>query len=145
MARRTKEEAQQTRCNIMSTALDLFCQQGLARTSLTDIAKATDLTRGAIYWHFQNKVDLFQAMLERLHLPLEELAQASEREDEPNPLGQTRELLVRLIEGPVSGDALARDAGLLVHLAGYQCTAAGMVNMFPHTAHVESMAVFDRV
>jgi 23S rRNA (uracil1939-C5)-methyltransferase len=40
---------------------------------------------------------------------------------------------------------LARDAGLLVHLAGYQCTAAGMVNMFPHTAHVESMAVFERV
>jgi len=40
---------------------------------------------------------------------------------------------------------LARDAGLLVHLAGYQCTAAGMVNMFPHTAHVESIAVFERV
>lgn len=40
---------------------------------------------------------------------------------------------------------LARDAGLLVHLAGYKCTAAGMVNMFPHTAHVESMAVFERV
>jgi len=40
---------------------------------------------------------------------------------------------------------LARDAGLLVHLAGYRCTAAGMVNMFPHTAHVESMAVFERV
>ena len=39
---------------------------------------------------------------------------------------------------------LARDAGLLVNLAGYRCTAAGMVNMFPHTAHVESMAVFDR-
>ena len=40
---------------------------------------------------------------------------------------------------------LARDAGLLVHSAGYQCVAAGMVNMFPHTAHVESMAVFERV
>ncbi len=40
---------------------------------------------------------------------------------------------------------LARDAGLLVHQAGYRCTAAGMVNMFPHTAHVESMAVFERV
>ena len=38
---------------------------------------------------------------------------------------------------------LARDAGLLVHQAGYRCTAAGVVNMFPHTAHVESMAVFD--
>jgi len=39
---------------------------------------------------------------------------------------------------------LARDAGLLVHQAGYRCAAAGVVNMFPHTAHVESIAVFDQ-
>jgi 23S rRNA (uracil1939-C5)-methyltransferase len=39
---------------------------------------------------------------------------------------------------------LSRDAGLLVHQAGYRCSAAGVVNMFPHTAHVESIAVFDR-
>ncbi len=38
---------------------------------------------------------------------------------------------------------LARDAGLLVHQAGYRCTQAGMMNMFPHTAHVESIAVFE--
>jgi 23S rRNA (uracil1939-C5)-methyltransferase len=38
---------------------------------------------------------------------------------------------------------LARDAGLLVHQAGYSCAAAGVVNMFPHTAHVESIAVFN--
>jgi 23S rRNA (uracil1939-C5)-methyltransferase len=40
---------------------------------------------------------------------------------------------------------LARDAGLLVHQAGYRCSLAGVVNMFPHTAHVESLAVFDRI
>jgi 23S rRNA (uracil1939-C5)-methyltransferase len=40
---------------------------------------------------------------------------------------------------------LARDAGLLVDGGAYRCTAAGVVNMFPHTAHVESMAVFERV
>jgi len=40
---------------------------------------------------------------------------------------------------------LARDAGILVHQAGYTCKSAGMLNMFPHTAHVESMAVFERV
>jgi 23S rRNA (uracil1939-C5)-methyltransferase len=40
---------------------------------------------------------------------------------------------------------LARDAGLLVHQAGYRCSAAAAVNMFPHTAHVESMAVFELV
>ncbi len=38
---------------------------------------------------------------------------------------------------------LARDAGLLVHRAGYRCVSAGVINMFAHTAHVESMAVFD--
>ena len=38
---------------------------------------------------------------------------------------------------------LARDAGLLVHQGGYVCKAAGAVNMFPHTAHVESIAVFE--
>lgn len=38
---------------------------------------------------------------------------------------------------------LARDAGLLVHRAGYRCVAAGVINMFAHTAHVESMAVFE--
>ena len=39
---------------------------------------------------------------------------------------------------------LARDADVLVHQAGYTCANAGVVNMFPHTAHVESIAVFER-
>ncbi|MGI9134518.1 MAG: 23S rRNA (uracil(1939)-C(5))-methyltransferase RlmD [Rhodoferax sp.] len=40
---------------------------------------------------------------------------------------------------------LARDADVLVHQGGYRCSAAGVVNMFAHTAHVESLAVFDRL
>jgi 23S rRNA (uracil1939-C5)-methyltransferase len=39
---------------------------------------------------------------------------------------------------------LARDAGVLVHTKGFRLSAAGVVNMFPHTAHVESLAVFER-
>jgi 23S rRNA (uracil1939-C5)-methyltransferase len=49
----------------------------------------------------------------------------------------------RIVYVSCSPSTLARDAGLLVHQAGYRCTAAGVVNMFPHTAHVESMAVFE--
>jgi 23S rRNA (uracil1939-C5)-methyltransferase len=66
--------------------------------------------------------------------------------------------LADLVETPIEGwtapgrivyvscnpATLARDAGILVHRAGYRCAAAGAVNMFPHTAHVESLAVFDR-
>ncbi|HVK33462.1 MAG TPA: 23S rRNA (uracil(1939)-C(5))-methyltransferase RlmD [Burkholderiaceae bacterium] len=51
---------------------------------------------------------------------------------------------VRIVYVSCSPATLARDAGLLVHQAGYRCSAAGAVNMFPHTAHVESIAVFDR-
>ena len=51
----------------------------------------------------------------------------------------------RIVYVSCNPSTLARDAGLLVHQAGYRCTAAGVINMFPHTAHVESMAVFERV
>jgi 23S rRNA (uracil1939-C5)-methyltransferase len=63
-----------------------------------------------------------------------------------NPLTQGAELWrapKRIVYVSCNPSTLARDAGLLVHRAGYRCSAAGVVNMFPHTAHVESMAVFD--
>ncbi len=94
MARRTKEEAQATRVQILDAAEQVFQAQGVSRASLAEVAKAAGVSRGAIYWHFENKIDLFQAMLERLHLPLEELARASEDEDEPDPLGCMRDLLI---------------------------------------------------
>ena len=61
----------------------------------------------------------------------------------PSTLGWTPPQ--RIVYVSCNPGTLARDAGLLVHRAGYRCVAAGMVNMFPHTAHVESMAVFERV
>ena len=63
MARRTKEEAQQTRETILVAALDMFCDKGYTRTTFDEIAKKINLTKGAIYWHFRNKPDIIKALI----------------------------------------------------------------------------------
>ena len=75
MVRRTKEEAQATRSQLLDAAEQLFQAQGVSRTSLQEIAAAAGTTRGAIYWHFKDKADLFNAMMERVSLPMEETIQ----------------------------------------------------------------------
>lgn len=71
MSRRTKEDALATRNKLLDAAECLFQLQGVSRTSLQDIARRAGATRGAIYWHFKDKADLFNAMMERVTLPLE--------------------------------------------------------------------------
>lgn len=72
MVRRTKEEAQETRHKLLDAAEYLFQLQGVSRTSLQDIARRAGATRGAVYWHFKDKADLFNAMMERVTLPMEQ-------------------------------------------------------------------------
>lgn len=64
MARKTKQQAEETRQEILDAAIKTFSERGVSATSLADIAKAAGVTRGAIYWHFKNKVDLFQQACE---------------------------------------------------------------------------------
>lgn len=59
MARKTKQQALETRQHILDVAMRLFSQQGVSATSLAQIAQAAGVTRGAIYWHFKDKSDLF--------------------------------------------------------------------------------------
>ncbi|MGC3873831.1 TetR family transcriptional regulator [Halomonas sp. GXIMD04776] len=73
MARRTKAEAYATREALLDAAEDVFFDHGVARTSLDQIARHAGMTRGAVYWHFKNKADLFHALLERVRMPFEEL------------------------------------------------------------------------
>lgn len=115
MVRRTKEEAQETRSQILEAAQKAFYDRGVARTTLADIATLAGVTRGAIYWHFNNKAELVQAMLDSLHEPLEELARASENEEELGPLGCMRQLLVQLFQQIATDPKTRRLNEILFH------------------------------
>ena len=79
MVRRTKEDALATRESLLDAAERLFQAQGVSRTSLNDIARKAGTTRGAIYWHFKDKADLFNAMMDRATLPLEQAFDAGDK------------------------------------------------------------------
>ena len=98
MARSTKAEAQETRNRILDAAQKVFHAKGVSHTSLEDVAQAADVTRGAIYWHFKNKDDLFNAMSQRVRLPLEAMVQASGDAAQADPLGQLRSFLVLVLQ-----------------------------------------------
>lgn len=88
MGRSTKEEALETRARILDAAELVFHERGVSHTSLADVAKAADVTRGAIYWHFKNKSDLFDAMCERVTLPMEAVLEENAGPHVTDPLGQ---------------------------------------------------------
>lgn len=91
MVKKTKEEAQETRNRLLDTAEEVFHSKGVSQTTLNDIASAAGMTRGAIYWHFKNKLDLFNALCDRVTLPLETRAEASASAEVADPLGELRE------------------------------------------------------
>lgn len=86
MVRKTKDEAQQTRKDIIDAARRTFHECGVVRSTLEKIAKAAGVTRGAVYWHFSNKAELFFAMREDVFVPMVERTDAflySEAYDNP--------------------------------------------------------------
>ncbi|MES2183290.1 MAG: TetR family transcriptional regulator [Pseudomonadota bacterium] len=107
MARRTKEDALATRSLLLDAAEQLFHAQGVWRTSLNDIAVAAGTTRGAIYWHFRDKADLFNAMMERVTLPLEESVMLVGEDAEADPLDEIRTAIHRALQ-MIATDARAR-------------------------------------
>ncbi|HDV9205895.1 TPA: acrEF/envCD operon transcriptional regulator [Enterobacter hormaechei subsp. steigerwaltii] len=72
MVRKKKEEAQKTRQQLIEAAIGLFATRGVSSTTLTDIADAAQLTRGAVYWHFSSKAEIFNAIWDQ-QLPMREM------------------------------------------------------------------------
>jgi TetR/AcrR family acrAB operon transcriptional repressor len=119
--RRTKEEAQATRNRILDAAERIFHAKGVAGASLEDIAAGAKVTRGAIYWHFRDKGELFNAMMKRVELPAQALMDRVERAGATDRLDVLRrsacEVLVRT--------ARERRLRRIAEIANFKCEYVG--------------------
>ena len=89
--RRTKADALLTREALLDAAEQVFGERGVSRTSLQDIARAAGLSRGAVYWHFEDKSALFNAMMARTTQPMLDTLEAVQPEPTVTPLLGLRE------------------------------------------------------
>ncbi|NDY92293.1 TetR family transcriptional regulator [Ideonella livida] len=119
MVRKTKAEALETRHQILDAAEQVFLRQGVSGTSLQDIAVAAGVTRGAVYWHFENKAAVFHAMMERVVLPCE----SAMCELEAAPADAVLDTLCSLAMGPLQELAgkpqVQRVFTIAIHLTEY--------------------------
>lgn len=113
--RRTKEQAEQTRVAILAAAEVLFLKNGVAHTTLEQVAREAGVTRGAVYWHFQNKAHLFHEMLNQVRLPPEQLAERLCGCDSQNPLLALRDLCVEAVENLARDEQKRRIFTILLH------------------------------
>ena len=115
MARKTKEEALETRNPLLDAAEKVFYEKGFAASSLMDVATAANLSRGAVYWHFKNKSELLDAIADRIRLPFETLSDVFSDQEEPNPLGKLRDFSIHIIKESVRNPRRRRVLSILIH------------------------------
>lgn len=119
MVRKTKEEAELTRSSILDAAERLFQSHGVAGTSLQDIAAAAGVTRGAVYWHFEGKADLFNAMIERVRMPFDETSEAVDNAPAAMAVQRLREHLAFLLDRTQSDDQVRRVFSIATQMIEY--------------------------
>ncbi len=122
MVRKTKEEALATRSAILDATEIVFQERGVSRTSLGEIAAAAGVTRGAVYWHFANKVDLFDAMVQRIFGLMEaklEALQTTRHYEDPAEL--LRELALHFLDRVANDPRYYR----IVEISWHKCEYVG--------------------
>lgn len=120
MARKTKEEAQATRESLLDAAERVFQRRGVATTSLNDIACAAGVTRGAVYWHFTDKADLIDALLQRVFLPMQaQFDGLLGRAGDDEPLTHLREHVAGMLSTIAGDEQIGRVIDITSHKVEY--------------------------
>jgi TetR/AcrR family acrAB operon transcriptional repressor len=135
MVRRTKEEAQETRNRIIDAAERVFHERGVAHASLEEVAAAAEVTRGAIYWHFKDKAELFEAMMQRVVLPAEAIRERAGACVRADSLAMLRQATIDVLLRTANDPRVRRVFEIAYHKCEYVGDAAGV-----RDRHVASQA-----
>ncbi len=136
--RRTKKDSERTRQQILAAARKVFARQGVTRTTLEQIARAARVTRGAIYWHFTDKTELFYAMREQVSLPMIDRTDfALLRADATDPIAGIGRFLRAVLE-MLESDPATRQT---FQIMGFKCEYVGEMarELGQHTAHLAEL------
>jgi TetR/AcrR family acrAB operon transcriptional repressor len=121
MVRKTKEEALETRHRILDAAEIVFQRNGVSRTTMAEIATEAKVTRGAIYWHFEDKVDLYDAMIQRIVEPLDRKLEELELQQDHDPLNFIRSLSLFFLDSIANNPHYFR----VLEIAWHKCEYVG--------------------
>lgn len=124
MVRRTKADAQATRYQILDAAEAEFLARGVAHTRLQDVAAAAGVTRGAIYWHFQDKAELFNAMMDRALLPCECATERAHQVAGNDPVALLREMAMGPLRTLAESGQVQRVFRIAMHQTEYTAELA---------------------
>lgn len=116
--RRTKEEAEVTKRNLLDAGLIVFSQKGYAATRVEDIARQANVTTGAIYHHFGGKSDLYIALVEANSAKANQLAEQIVREG-GSPATILKRLLVRLFQFAEEDEEYRAVVKLSINITGF--------------------------
>lgn len=144
MARKTKQQALETRNHIIDAAIGRFSEHGVSKTSLADIATAAGVTRGAIYWHFKNKADLLNEIWAQSESGLEDLELEYQLKYPSDPLSVMRAMITYVLE------ATARDQRRrsLLEIIFHKCEFVGemtTLQMMQQTLYLECYEKIEEV
>lgn len=128
MPRATAHEAEETRRDILATALPIFAKRGFAATRVSDVASAMGVTRGAIYGHFGSKTDLFLEIIRLSQEPIYELLENLETAAATDPVRALRRFMLGWHQRLLEDDA---------HRAGFEL-------VMTKTTFVDDLAILYR-
>lgn len=141
MARKTKQESLETRQQILSAAGKMFSQNGVSNTSLNDIAEAAGVSRGAIYWHFKNKVELFNELWAEVESSIDDIEKYYFDKYSDDPLTALRSLLIYILQITAS-DSKQRT---LMEILFHKCEFVGEMARVMDNRKTLHMTGYDKI